>query len=203
MFSSSEMRIYDQENRRLYINADERERFIQSALKADIQICTFCLTILYTGCRISEALVLTKGAVQVREQLISFKTLKKRGRHSVREVPVPPFLAELLEKEFQLQALYRFSDTGRHDYLWALDHYRHISRSTGYRWVKSVMQSARIYGKQASPKGLRHGYGIHALRSGVRLQMLQKWLGHASMSTTAIYSTAIGKEEREHASLMW
>lgn len=65
------------------------------------------------------------------------------------------------------------------------------------------MADAGIVGAQACPKGLRHGYGIHATSCGVQLHMLQKWMGHASMQTTAIYATALGPEELEIAGRMW
>jgi len=65
------------------------------------------------------------------------------------------------------------------------------------------MEQADIGGVHATAKGLRHGYGIHAIRSGIQLHMLQKWMGHASMTTTAIYANAIGKEELDLADQMW
>jgi site-specific recombinase XerD len=58
-------------------------------------------------------------------------------------------------------------------------------------------------GIHATPKGLRHGFGLHAVRSGVPLNLVQRWLGHARMETTAIYLQAIGTEEREIAARMW
>jgi integrase len=33
--------------------------------------------------------------------------------------------------------------------------------------------------------------------------MMQKWLGHARIETTAIYANAVGPEERAIASRMW
>ncbi len=78
-----------------------------------------------------------------------------------------------------------------------------INRTTAYRWVKSAMEAAGISGAHATPKGLRHGFGIHAIQCGVQLNMLQKWMGHASMTTTAIYANAIGHEERAIAARMW
>ena len=45
------------------------------------------------------------------------------------------------------------------------------------------MATADVHGAQASPKGLRHGYGVHAVCSGVQLNMLRKWMGHASINT--------------------
>ena len=58
-------------------------------------------------------------------------------------------------------------------------------------------------GPQCSPKGLRHGFKINAAVNGVPFNMLQKWMGHAQLSTTAIYAAAIGKEEQHIAARMW
>jgi site-specific recombinase XerD len=48
-----------------------------------------------------------------------------------------------------------------------------------------------------------HGYGVHATVQGVPLHMLQRWLGHVQLSTTAIYAYAVGKEEQHIAARMW
>jgi uncharacterized protein (DUF736 family) len=58
-------------------------------------------------------------------------------------------------------------------------------------------------GPHMTPKGLRHSFGIHAIRSGVPLNLVKRWLGHASMTTTEIYLDAMGDEEREIAARMW
>lgn len=66
------------------------------------------------------------------------------------------------------------------------------------------MEDADILnGKQRTPKGLRHACGINAIRKNVPLKMLQNWTGHASLSTTAIYANAGGKEETDLAAKMW
>ncbi len=65
------------------------------------------------------------------------------------------------------------------------------------------MAEAEITGLQASPKGLRHGFGVQAVQSGVPLNLVQKWLGHAQLSTTAIYANAVGPEEHAIAMRMW
>ena len=62
------------------------------------------------------------------------------------------------------------------------------SRMTGWRAVHAVMQ--------ASPKGQRHGFGVAAVTAGIPLNLVQKWLGHAQLSTTAVYANAVGAEER-------
>jgi hypothetical protein len=33
--------------------------------------------------------------------------------------------------------------------------------------------------------------------------MLRKWMGHASIETTAIYANAVGEEEQSIAERMW
>ena len=78
------------------------------------------------------------------------------------------------------------------------------SRVHAWRLVKAVMDKAGIPdGTHKSPKGLRHAYGVHAMRSGIQLNMLQKWMGHADMKITAIYANALGEEERRIAARMW
>ena len=50
---------------------------------------------------------------------------------------------------------------------------------TGWRAVHAVMQAAGLDGVHASPKGLRHGFGVAAVTAGIPLNLVQKWLGHA------------------------
>jgi site-specific recombinase XerD len=51
------------------------------------------------------------------------------------------------------------------------------------------MQAAGIpEGPHRCPKGLRHGYAIHALSKSVPLNMVPKWMGRFQMETTAIYA---------------
>ena len=78
-----------------------------------------------------------------------------------------------------------------------------FARGRAWQLVKAVMKDAGIAcGVHATPKGLRHGFGLHAIRSGVPLNLVQRWLGHARMETTAIYLQAMGREEREIAARM-
>lgn len=65
------------------------------------------------------------------------------------------------------------------------------------------MASAGIEGPYASPKALRHGFAVGALRANVPLTLIQKWLGHSRLSTRAIYANAVGDEEREIANRYW
>ncbi|MDQ2802515.1 MAG: hypothetical protein M3Y41_07460 [Pseudomonadota bacterium] len=41
------------------------------------------------------------------------------------------------------------------------------SRMTGWRAVHAVMRAAGLDGVHASPKGLRHGFGVAAVTAGI------------------------------------
>jgi site-specific recombinase XerD len=199
--NTSHMRLYNQENERLYLNAEERARFIDAANDQPAHIRIFCLTLLYTGCRLSEARELGTRSLQAGEQRIAVRSLKKRDQHHIREIPIPPALCQSLSE--RAKHLGHRQNQNNTAWLWQSADGDMIDRITAYRWVKTVMAAAHITGPQACPKGLRHAYAIHAIRCGIQLNMLQKWMGHADIETTAIYANAVGAEELEIAGRMW
>jgi integrase/recombinase XerD len=186
--------LYTPTGQRKYLTPAERARFIAAARRCPrAPLRTFCLTLAYTGCRISEALGLRIRAVEFGAGFIALRSLKRRkGAVVIREVPVP---ADLMN---EIESVHRPSDDASNRRLWSW------SRSRAWQLVKLIMDDANITpGIHATPKGLRHGFGIHAIRSGVPLNLVQRWLGHARMETTAIYLQAMGLEEREIAARMW
>jgi site-specific recombinase XerD len=186
------VQLYDKYNQRLYLNAAEHKRFIDAARSAAPDIRSFALTLVYTGCRLSEARALMGHCLQREARIIAIRSLKKRDRHVMREVPIPPKLVdELVARNAASDALF-WSQGGQV-----------LPRITAYRWIKTLMCEAGIEGAQACPKGLRHGYGVNATLSGVQLHMLQRWMGHASIRTTAIYATVLGPDQLKLADQMW
>lgn len=149
----------------------------------------FCLTLFHTGCRISEALNLTAGSLDVTERALIFETLKRRGRGHYRVIPIPGSLCRLLRE------VVKAADS--HERIWR------FSRSTGYRLVKKCMTDAGISGSMSSPKGLRHGMAVACLTAQIPLPTVQKWMGHARLETTAIYLDVSGEEERSLAERLW
>src|SRR5262249_28164623 len=146
--------------------------------------------------RISEALALTPAAIDLDVGAASIETLKRRVRGIVRQVPLPRTVLRELDREFDLRAAQR-DPTRAHRRLWPW------SRTTAWRRVKEVMGGAGITGACAMPKGLRHAFGVTAFHTKVPPHLVQKWLGHASFRTTAIYGDVIGREERLIAARMW
>jgi integrase/recombinase XerD len=191
------MQLYDRHGHRKYLTPSERRDFIRVSESALQQVRTFCFTLAHTGCRISEALELTADRIDIDDGVIVIESLKKRRKGVFRAVPVPPAFLDVLDVVHGLKAARQSEDHGRSIHLWSW------SRTTAWRRVCAVMELAGICGVHATPKGLRHGFGIKAVVSGVPLNLLQRWLGHAQLTTTAIYADAIGPEERQIAERMW
>jgi integrase len=156
-------------------------------LAADPAAGLFAIVLAHCGCRISEALALRGRDIDVEECFVAFRSLKKRGQIEVREVPIPHYLAVVLSGH----------ERRNDERLWMW------SRSTAWKRVKEIMLVANVVeGPHRTAKGLRHAFG-RAVRSGVPLNMIQRWLGHARIETTSIYTQALGIEERELAARMW
>lgn len=182
--------MFDRSGGRKYLNSAERKKLLAVAEdEADASAQAFALTLFYTGCRISEALNLTAERVDFTNRALVFETLKRRSRGHFRAVPIPDSLCE------RLRPLLR--DRAGPARVWA------FSRATGYRHVKGLMHRAGISGGMMCPKGLRHGMAVACLAQGIPITIVQKWLGHARLETTAIYLDVSGEEERELASRLW
>jgi integrase/recombinase XerD len=179
--------LFDQRGNRKYLTARERLAFVYAASKECETISTFCLTLAFTGARISEVLALTASRIDAADEAIIFETLKQRKKCVFRAVPVPRTLVPLL-------TMYSVGKEGR---LWSW------GRTNGWKVVKAVMRKAGIAEGLCKPKALRHAFAVEAGQKGIPLNIVQRWLGHARMETTAIYASAIGDEERNLARRAW
>ncbi|MEK7253287.1 MAG: site-specific integrase, partial [Bacteroidota bacterium] len=175
----------------------EREQFKVSAGGLSRNKRTFALMLLHTGCRISEGLSVKVRHVDFSGRCVTFETLKRRKKGIFRQVPLPDEYLQALDDAFDLRALQKKNSKTRDEYLWGW------SRKYGYETIREVMALAGLQGIHATPKGLRHGYVIACLDKGIPLNMVSKWVGHASIETTVIYANALGQEERNLAARLW
>ena len=181
---------------RKYLTAPERQRFLAAVRthpKPAVQ--TLAQTLALTGCRVSEALAIRACDVDLEAREVRIATLKRR-RAAWRVVPVPEDLIHALELVHRLGRA-QASPRGAKSLLWP------ITRQSANRQVGTIMRGAGIEGPQACPRGLRHSFGVAAVTAGVPLPTIAAVLGHASLSTTAIYTTAIGAEARDLVSRVW
>ena len=183
-----EGRLYDGQGQRKYLDAREARRLLTAAASGELDTDLFCQLLYYTGCRITEALAVTPRRLDLSSGCVVFRTLKRRKR-TFRHVPVPVRL---------LRALAQRAEEREPDaplFPW--------SRQTGWRRIKGLMDRAGIAGPQATAKGLRHQFGIHAIGRQIPESAVGRWLGHANAKSTRIYTCAVGAEERALARRMW
>jgi integrase len=189
----------------LYLTTAERKTFVAAAGEESSEDHLFCYVLHDTGCRPSEALALTADRVRVETASITFRSLKKRSKDrqgrtklpKYRNVPVPERLIDQVDLVIDVRRVQGTAAGGAR--LWSM------SRPTACRLIKRVMIRAGIEGKQATGKGLRHGYGVAMVTAArpLPIHVLAKAMGHSSTKTTEIYLQVIGQEERELFAGAW
>ena len=182
--------IYNEQGQRKYLTSNEIDSFLYQARNQSDSVKSFCFIQAMTGCRISEALSLSLKCIDFSSGHIVIDTLKKRDKKVYRSIPIPEWLLSLISHQINSGIL-------KEDKLWPW------SRMTAYRRVCEVMAEAGIVGPHACPRGLRHSFAVRAIQSGVPLNLVQRWLGHSDIKTTAIYTNVMGPEERAIAARMW
>ena len=131
------------------------------------------------GLRISEALAVEPRDLQVDESGNTTLRVRRGKGNTSRLVPVHPELMAALETDLDYG--------GRQDRPFV-----DASRTHASRWVASAVRTATAAGvlaegRKVSSHTLRHSYGRHLLAHGIPLNVLSRWMGHASINTTLIY----------------
>jgi integrase/recombinase XerC len=142
---------------------------------------TAVLMLLYgSGLRISEALGLTRKEAPIRGR----DMLRVRGKgDKMRVVPVLPVAREAVEHYLALCPVKLQPD----DPLFIGARGKQLSP----RIIQLLIARARgALGlpETATPHALRHSFATHLLGAGADLRAIQELLGHASLSTTQIYT---------------
>lgn len=73
---------------------------------------------------------------------------------------------------------------------------RRLARQQAWTIVKRAAAKAGLSGR-VSPHTLRHSFATHLLEGGADLRIVQELLGHASISTTQLYTHVTGERIRE------
>jgi integrase/recombinase XerD len=73
---------------------------------------------------------------------------------------------------------------------------RRLARQQAWAIVKRAAARAGLTGR-VSPHTLRHSFATHLLEGGADLRIVQELLGHASISTTQLYTHVTGERIRE------
>ena len=137
------------------------------------------LTLLYgSGLRVAEALGLTGAALPLGEAI-----LVTGKRNKTRVVPLLPSVKEAIEAYLKLcpwpaspdEPLFRGARGGP------------LRGEIVRRAVRKARRSLGL-SERTTPHALRHSFATHLLGRGADLRALQELLGHASLSSTQIYT---------------
>lgn len=154
-------------------------------------------TLYSTGCRISELVSLNLSDVDLKN-----RTARVMGKGSrERYVFLGAAAVESLSDYMTLRVAHsRKADgapeAGKADPARALFINRRDGRITdrGVRFVLSEYLSRANLGKRVTPHTFRHSFATHLLDRGADIRAVQELLGHASLSTTQVY-THVGVEK--------
>ena len=149
-------------------------RLIAALQKPGYRIC--CSLMLALGLRIGDVLALTVQSINSTQMIV--RVIGKGNKERI--LPMPETL---------YNALRRFWTTHRHPH-WLFPN-RHGTAPLCEKSLRHAFNEARDslgISKTITPHSLRHGFATHLLENGVDIRIVQMLLGHASLSSTEIYT---------------
>ena len=157
------------------------------------------LELLYScGLRVSEALNLDLEDLSIKEA--SVRVIGKGDRE--RRLPIGEIAVEALERylrearpDFVARAKEQPS-VRRGGPLFVSDRGQRLGRMAAWRLIRSAATVGGIRGR-VTPHTLRHSFATHLLEGGADLRVVQELLGHASITTTQLYTHVTGERIRQ------
>jgi integrase/recombinase XerD len=176
------------------LTIDEVERLLDAA--PDLRARALLELLYAAGLRISEALGLDVEELSVDG---GFVRVIGKGDHE-RLVPVGDIALDwlnrwLVEARPALLAIGHVSPE-RGGPLFIGDRGGRLARQQAFGIVKVAARAAGL-SDGVSPHTLRHSFATHLLEGGADLRIVQELLGHASISTTQLYTHLTGERVRE------
>jgi len=145
-------------------------------------------TLYATGIRISELVGMDRGDLDLEEAVV--RVLGKGAKE--RMIPVGGAACRALESYLaagrpQLVASRRSGARGDGDPLFLNARGGRLTRQGCWGVVRTAARRVGLE-ERVSPHVLRHSYATHLLNRGADLRVVQELLGHASISTTQVYT---------------
>lgn len=173
---------------RMYSKVLSREQMEQMILKESSIRNKMILKIFYfTGIRVEELCTLKVNSFS-RSENGMLMTVIGKGR-KVRSLHMPNELAEEIQGYIlNLESEFLFTNQKN-----TFGNYQALSHSQVFRIVKSAARKAKL-SVAPSPHWLRHTSATHAIEAGAPIHVVQRSLGHESISTTGKYLDLRPKE---------
>lgn len=178
----------------VYVRPAETEKMIDSLQERcdrslnDLRDCLIVDMLYSTGMRCSELIGLTDGNVDTRRG--ELKVLGKRNKERI--IPFGKELNTLITKYREIRGA---SAPGAP--FFTRPDGRPLYRKMVYNVVHQAMLDEGVHAERMSPHVLRHSFATDMLNEGAGLNSVQQLLGHASLTTTQIY-THITYRELQH-----
>jgi len=154
------------------------------------------LEILYgTGARISELTDLNLDDVSMLSKDLPILRLKGKGDKE-RLVPVGSHALEALDRYLVRGRPVLSSKSTSSSALFLNARGTKLSRQSAWTVLQTAAQRADLAGK-VSPHTMRHSFATHLLENGADVRVVQELLGHASVTTTQIYTLVTVDQLRE------
>jgi integrase/recombinase XerD len=151
------------------------------------------LELLYaTGLRVSELVSLNLEDVSLEEGYI--RCVGKGSRERI--AYMHPTAKEALE-EYLLRARRKFKPRSSEDAMFISRRGERLTRQWVWAVLKTWGKKAGIDPRRITPHVLRHSFATHMLRGGAPLRHVQELLGHASITTTQVYTHLTQDQVRE------
>ena len=150
------------------------------------------LELLYSsGARVSEVVGLNlTDVVEIKSEDSAIRTLKLRGKGGKeRVVPMGSYSVKALD-DYLVRvrpSLVAKNSKGKSDALFLNQRGSRISRQSAWQLVVDAAKRVGL-DEGISPHVFRHSFATHLLDGGADIRVVQELLGHASVTTTQIYT---------------
>ncbi|MBO0920816.1 site-specific tyrosine recombinase XerD [Cellulomonas sp. zg-ZUI222] len=147
------------------------------------------------GARISEAVGLDVDDLDLTPDRAAVRLLGKGGKERV--VPVGSYAARAVEA-YLVRGRPALAQAGRGTPAIFLNtRGARLSRQSAWAVLRTAAERAGLDAAHLSPHTLRHSFATHLLAGGADVRVVQELLGHASVTTTQIYTMVTPDTMRE------
>jgi integrase/recombinase XerD len=176
------------------LSPGEAERLVEAAsgtAPRDLRDRALVELLYGAGLRVSEAVGLEKGGVDLEERLV--RSIGKGGKERI--VPLGRSAADALRR--YLGRGRPFLDRRHRPELFLNAKGGPLTRAGAFLILRRLAEKAGLDPKRIHPHLLRHSFATHLLEGGADLRSVQEMLGHADLATTELYTHVTDRRRRE------